>query len=206
MVLDGLHASVKGGEVVNIFVKIDENGMLTAKAIDEKTKLQDTITIERPNQISDAMILNMKIAVNQLQQAADLASSWFGKQQESIQTINLNLKPVASMTKRKKMQISKLWGGRNYDCPIHGGVARADDVCVSGSIYLCDEGNEMEGGKEELEWLGEDEEHEENQNYYFQRMEEKNSDHSRQNLYWTLREKLMHSKNDMVFRCKTMNN
>lgn len=35
MVIDGLNSSVKGGEMVNIFVKIDENGILSAKVIDE---------------------------------------------------------------------------------------------------------------------------------------------------------------------------
>lgn len=109
------------------------------------------------------MLLNMKLAVEQFQQAADLS-----KQQELIQAINLNLKPVASMAKRKKNWKFRKWGEKRNVCPIYGRVARADDVCVSDLIDLCDEGSEKEGEKEEVEWQGENEEHEENHNYCFQ--------------------------------------
>lgn len=138
MVIDGLNASVKGLETLDIFVKIDENGILTSVAIDRNTKLQSTLKIEKPNQLSELVLLNMAMTVDQLRQAAI--------KQELTQTLNWNLKPVASMDKRKKTENFE-FSGRNDACPIYGyDLPRVGSIC--NPIDLYDETNEVEGERE----------------------------------------------------------
>lgn len=49
MFLDGLVASAKGNEIIEVTVKIDDYGKISATAIDQRTKKQEEIQIERPD-------------------------------------------------------------------------------------------------------------------------------------------------------------
>lgn len=68
IVFSGLTASPEGQEIVDITLKIDENGMISAVIVDKKTKKQEHLNIDRPQQFSEDQIVEMANNLAQLKE------------------------------------------------------------------------------------------------------------------------------------------
>lgn len=71
LMVDGLTASSKGKEVVDICLKINDKGIISATAVDRRTKNEWNINIDKPQHITEEQLLEMQKSVTQLRKVAE---------------------------------------------------------------------------------------------------------------------------------------
>lgn len=123
MIVKGLMASPKGNEIVEISVKIDEKGSISATAIDRNTKNRSEIKIERPRQFSEHEITQMTNSVAQLRRVVEL----------NVLKTDLQMKSMQPMNKRMKIEKDEKVV-RDEICPVYG----CRELCEIREIELDD--------------------------------------------------------------------
>lgn len=109
MILEGITSSPKGVELIDVTLKINEQGMVTALAVDKKTKIQKTLEIERPQIFTQSEVSQMVKTIGELKKAIEIKV-------DSQIDVKLNSDPN---NKRIKMEDDQ---GADVQviCPIYG--------------------------------------------------------------------------------------
>lgn len=113
MVVDNLTLSPKGHELVDIHIQIDEKGIISAKATDQRTKNQADIKIKRPEHFSHLQLIEMSECISSLKKGLEI---------ENLPNVSLQLPHFYSSYKRQKYDDSEKIQLQitNEICPIYG--------------------------------------------------------------------------------------
>lgn len=124
MIMSGLTASPKGVEVIDIHVKLDDKGIISATAVDQRTKLEESIIIDKPQRFTEDEILEMIKTHSKLSMIAVGAGVEASVADNSA--IEITLPDEECPEKRLKLGEEKdIDGGANPEandeaCPIYG--------------------------------------------------------------------------------------
>lgn len=118
MVLNGITASLKGQEIVDISIKIDDKGTISASAIDRKTRKRSEIKIEKAVQFCKNQTILLKNMLDELPKAIETEEK-IPKDADDFDIMNSINSKLAS-TKRKK--IEKNVNENDEVCPVYGDV------------------------------------------------------------------------------------
>lgn len=109
MTLRGLTASSKGGEIIDISLKLNDKGMISARAIDRRTKLEENINIDKPQRFTENEISEMIKTQTLLRMVAV----------EDYPGIVASLPYEESSTQNKRLKLEKGKDIDNEVCPVY---------------------------------------------------------------------------------------
>lgn len=116
MIMSGLTASPRGVETIDIHLKLDDRGTISATAVDERTKLEETIIIDKPQRFTEEEISVMIKTHSQLRMVAVEASV------EDDPAIKIILPDEECPEKRLKLEKEEDIddGASDEACPVYG--------------------------------------------------------------------------------------
>lgn len=109
LVLQNITLSPKGGEIFDITIEVNAAGVISATAIDRRTKQDQHITIERSQLLTEKSIVEMADTVAHLREAVD---------KKCVAKNDLKLKPIVLMMKRVKNEEDI--NDHDEVCPVYG--------------------------------------------------------------------------------------
>lgn len=111
MVMRGLQPSPKGVERMDIVLKIDEKAMLSATAVDQRTKMHRSIQIKKPVEFSDTILLVMTLNIDQFSKVETSG--------DDAVVLEFQTKRLAKRPKVEKENDGNSLG-KSIVCPIYG--------------------------------------------------------------------------------------
>lgn len=117
LVLQNLALSPKGEEIIDTTIEINASGLISATAIDRRTKQHQHITIERPQLLTEKSIVRMADTVAHLREAVD---------KKCVAKNDLKLESIVLMMKRVKNEEDI--NDQDEVCPVYGHCVKNIEV------------------------------------------------------------------------------